>query len=133
MGFGHSGACSVTTALLKKLSIKTAECEELKKRLMQKDEVNMFFNTPIEGWDNDLCKICESKNNYEQLKEDYAELKLENKELYRILADLKEARKLKDSYRKALEAIENFTKKHCDFYCEHNRILDIISKAKDGE
>lgn len=30
MGFGHSGACSVVTALLKQLQRKTAECEELK-------------------------------------------------------------------------------------------------------
>lgn len=37
-----------------------------------------------------------------------------------------------EKYEQALEEIENFTKKHCDFYCEHNRILDIISKAKDG-
>ena len=37
------------------------ECEELKKQLIQKDEVNTFFNTQIEGWDNDPCKICESK------------------------------------------------------------------------
>lgn len=31
MGFGHSGACSVVTALLKQLQPKTAECEELQK------------------------------------------------------------------------------------------------------
>lgn len=36
-------------------------------------------------------------------------------------------------YRKALEEIENFTKKHCDYWCEHHKILDIISKAKGGE
>ena len=61
----------------KQLARKTQECEELKIKLIQKDEVNTFFNTPIEGWDNDPCKICESKNNYEQLKEDYAELEQE--------------------------------------------------------
>ena len=33
MGFGHSGACSVTTALLKALQRKEQECEELKKEL----------------------------------------------------------------------------------------------------
>ena len=35
-----------------------------------------------------------------------------------------------DKYRKALEEIENFTKKHCDYWCERNKILDIINKAK---
>ncbi|MBS5801481.1 MAG: hypothetical protein KIC80_00505 [Brachyspira sp.] len=52
MGFGHSGACSVVTALLKQFQCKTAECEELKKKLMQKSEVDMFFNTPVNGWSN---------------------------------------------------------------------------------
>ena len=33
-------------------------------------------------------------------------------------------------YRKALEEIEDFRKKHCDFLCEGNKILDIINKAK---
>lgn len=36
----------------------------------------------------------------------------------------------RDRYRKALEEIENFTKKHCDFWCSCNRVLDIINKAK---
>lgn len=35
-----------------------------------------------------------------------------------------------DKYRKALEEIENFTKKHCDYWCEHHKILDIINEAK---
>lgn len=26
-----------------------------------------------------------------------------------------------------------FVCKHCDFWCEHKEILDIINKAKDGE
>lgn len=32
-GFGHSGACSIVTALLKQLARKTQECEELKEQL----------------------------------------------------------------------------------------------------
>ena len=32
MGFGHSGACSVVTALLKAIQRKEKECEELKER-----------------------------------------------------------------------------------------------------
>lgn len=35
MGFGHSGACSVVTALLKQLQRKEQECEELKEELTQ--------------------------------------------------------------------------------------------------
>ena len=34
-GFGHSGAASIVTALLKELSRKEQECEELKKYLNQ--------------------------------------------------------------------------------------------------
>lgn len=59
----------------KQLTRKTQECEELKNQLIQKDEVNTFFNTPIEGWDNDSCKICESKQNYDQLKAENESLK----------------------------------------------------------
>ncbi|MCM1339401.1 MAG: hypothetical protein NC191_06995 [Muribaculaceae bacterium] len=35
-GFGHSGACSIVTALLKQLARKTEECEKLKKDLATK-------------------------------------------------------------------------------------------------
>lgn len=45
----------------KQLQRKTAECEELKKKLMQKSEVDMFFNTPVNGWSNNPCDICECK------------------------------------------------------------------------
>lgn len=159
------------SCIIESLQAKTKECEELKKLLMQKDEINTFFNTPIEGWSSNPCDICESKNNYEQLtqecdtlksqldfevqrkecieqeceelKEEYTELKLENKELYRILADLKEVRKLKDHYRKALEEIEEIVKINCeeicgrkfedcnDFLCPSKNIIDIINKAKE--
>ena len=81
----------------------------------------------------------------EELKEEYTELKLENKELYRILADLKEVRKLKDSYRKALEEIEKVINNILNSCLGRNtagcrpahnvcgdliKILDIINKAK---
>ena len=48
--------------LNKKVEAKEQECEELKKQLMQKSDVDMFFNTPIEGWSNDPCGICKYKN-----------------------------------------------------------------------
>ena len=54
---------------------KTKECtnlkienEELKKQLMQKSEVDMFFNTPIEGWSNDPCDICRYKQTLAEIK-----------------------------------------------------------------
>ena len=54
----------------KQLKRKEQECEKLKKQLMQKSEVDMFFNTPIEGWSNDPCGICQHKAENEQLKEE---------------------------------------------------------------
>lgn len=43
--------------------------EKLKIKLMQNDEVNTFFNTPIEGWSNDPCGICRYKQALEEIKE----------------------------------------------------------------
>ena len=53
----------------KQLARKEQECEELKKELMKKDEVNTFFNTPIEGWSNDPCGICKLKQTLAEIKE----------------------------------------------------------------
>ena len=53
----------------KQLAHKTQECEELKKQLMQKSEVDIFFNTPIEGWSSDPCGICKYKNCLTEIKE----------------------------------------------------------------
>lgn len=53
----------------KQLARKTQECEKLKKQLMQKSEVDMFFNTPIEGWSSDPCGICKFKNCLTEIKE----------------------------------------------------------------
>lgn len=75
----------------------------------------------------------------EELKEEYTELKLENKELYRILADLKEVRKLKDHYRKALEEIEGIVTKDyydnnwADITIKIDSIRNIVNKAKGCE
>ena len=105
-------ALSLPIAIESILERKTQECEELKIKLIQKDEVNMFFNTPIEGWDNDPCKICESKNNYEQLKEDYAELEQECEKLS-ILAQEESARngyveyELNDKLKQKTQECEN--------------------------
>ncbi len=45
------------------------ENEKLKIQLMQKDEVNTFFNTPIEGWSDNPCGICKYKQALEEIKE----------------------------------------------------------------
>ena len=67
----HNSCESVNNSncYFKQLARKTQECEELKKQLMQKSEVDMFFNTPIEGWSNDPCGICKFKNCLTEIKE----------------------------------------------------------------
>ena len=128
------------------------ECEELKKQLMQKDEVNTFLNTPIEGWSNNPCDICESKNNYERLNQECEELKellkLRTNDRVNKLERAIIRRNIKiDRYRKALDEIEKELKE--DVYCESQecgcddfeeclncvktQILNIINKAKGEE
>ena len=60
---------------LQKIETLENKCEELKKQLMQKSEVDMFFNTPIEGWSNDPCGICPHKAENEELKGEQNEIK----------------------------------------------------------
>ena len=60
-----------------------AENEELKKKLMQKSEVDMFFNTPIEGWSSDPCGVCKYKNCLTEIKE-IAESEIDSKEFMAI-------------------------------------------------
>ena len=136
-GFGHSGACSIVTALLKRLARKTQECESLKEEIeVLKDN----FDTATRDC-NELI---------EELKQECEELK---ERLERTEEDLKyqcvDCMNVKsDRYRKTLEEIEKYTKKyfcencedfntpeyssHCEF-CEYQEYFDIINKAKDGE
>lgn len=107
------------------------------------------WHNSCESVNNSNCyfkQLARKTQECEELKEEYTELKLENKELYRILAGLKEVRKLKDRYRKALDEIEQELKE--DIYCESqecgcddfekclrctkDQILNIINKVKDG-
>ena len=113
-------------------------------------------------------KLKRKEQECEQIKEKYEALKLENEEGYEIVAELKhECEELKerlerieedlkyqcvdcmnvksDRYRKALEEIEEYTKKyfcencedfntpeyssHCEF-CEYQEYFDTINKAK---
>lgn len=90
----------------KQLQRKEQECEKLKIQLMHKDEVNMFFNTPIEGWSNDPCEIC-------QYKQEYKHLQAENEKLKNNLAiansNHEAAEKENDSYMRALEEIKGLS------------------------
>lgn len=126
----------------KQLARKTQECEKLKKQLMQKSEVDMFFNTPIEGWSNDPCGICPHKAENEELLKENQQLRnsLSDSLMFKFTGQENET----DRYRKALDEIEKELKE--DIYCESqecgcddfeeclrctkNKILDIINKAK---
>ena len=74
--------------LIKNLEEKKQECEKLKKQLMQKTEVDMFFNTPIEGWSNDPCGICPHKAENEELKKEIIDKNEKIKELRFSVSDL---------------------------------------------
>lgn len=75
-------------ALGEQLKAEEQECEELKKQLMQKSEVDMFFNTPIEGWSNDPCGTCPHKAENEELKEEILTKNEKIKELRLSVSDL---------------------------------------------
>lgn len=110
--------------LKEKLLRKEQECEQLKKQLMQKSEVDMFFNTPLEGWSSDPCGICPHKAENEELKEQL-ELNTANavvidmaQRLYKLKATLQDIKSL--CYEQNLKA---------DFFaCE---VLQKISEVQD--
>lgn len=81
-------AFSLPIAIESILERKTQECEKLKKQLMQKSEVDMFFNTPIEGWSNDPCGICPHKAENEELKKEIINKNEKIKELRFSVSDL---------------------------------------------
>ena len=146
--------------LEEKLLRKEQECEELKKQLMQKSEVDMFFNTPIEGWSNDPCGICPHKAENEELKKEIINKNEKIKELRFSVSDLTNrfcSLNAEKSFRivdleQTLDEFELLITNHissCE-KCPDNKngycigidecssrclkkILDIISKAKDGE
>ena len=91
--------------------------EELKNKLMQKDEVNAFFNTPIEGWSSDPCAICESKNEYPRYKQ---ELRDKTTECEELKEQLEKNRKL------TLEYISSGEK-------YHQTCLDLKEELKEYE
>ena len=148
-------ALSLPIAIESILERKTQECEELKKQLMQKSEVDMFFNTPIEGWSNDPCGICPHKAENEELKKEIINKNEKIKELRFSVSDLTNRLcylNAEKSFRivdleQALDEIEKELKE--DIYCENQEcgcddfeeclkctkehILDIIIRAKGGK
>lgn len=109
------------------------ENEKLKIQLMQKSEVDTFFNTPIEGWDNDACKICEYKQNYQAKEQECEELKEKQKELLHDCNSCKF-----HQYRQALDKIEdiaddyNRVEKSSQYYRDgFDEIQNIINKVKE--
>ena len=89
---------------------KTQECEELKESNKKAQELYKYFM--------DVAENTANKNK-----------ELENN-LHIANTNHEAAEKECDRYLEALEEIEDFRKKHCDFLCEGNRILYIINKAK---
>ena len=90
----------------KQLARKTRECEELKKQLMQKSEVDIFFNTPIEGWSSDPCGICKYKN------------------------CLTEIKKIAEPFCNACQEFEPEKKGSNCMYCNYGKILQKISECE---
>lgn len=145
--------CNIPNCYYKQLQRKEQECEELKKQLMQKSEVDMFFNTPIEGWSNDPCGICPHKAENEELKKEIINKNEKIKELRFSVSDLTNRLcylNAEKSFRivdleQTLDEIEKELKE--DIYCESQEcgcddfeeclkctkehILDIINEAKD--
>ena len=136
----------------KQLARKTQECEKLKKQLMQKSEVDIFFNTPIEGWSTDPCGICQHKAENEELKKEVINKNEKIKELRFSVSDLTNRLcylNAEKSFRivdleQTLDEIEKELKE--DIYCENQEcgcddfeeclkctkehILNIIDKVK---
>ena len=133
----------------KQLQCKTQECEKLKKQLMQKSEVDMFFYTPIEGWSNDPCGICPHKAENEELKKEIINKDEKIKELRFSVSDLTNRfcfLNAEKSFRivdleQTLDEIKSICLKDVHTFADGTQlrydsldeILDIINKAKDGE
>lgn len=108
-----------------RLACKTQECEELKKQLMQKSEVDMFFNTPIEGWSNDPCGICPHKAENEELKE---RLERTEEDLKYQCVDCMNVKS--DRYRKAITEIKEiaeFSYRPYNVCGEYNETCSVLT------
>lgn len=145
--------------LKEQLRVKEQENEKLKVQLMQKSEVDMFFNSPVEGWNNDPCKICTYKQNYQAKEQEYERLKkqyncnacgtCDGREDYLNLSrhytnlrrHYEKAVSLNHKYKPALDEIREIARNDCDNCaecttefnlkesCSIYEIIDIINNA----
>lgn len=125
----------------KQLKHKQEECEKLKTQLIQRDDIDTFFNTPIEGWSNDQCGVCEYKGEYKQLKSENERLKEELDKLkgtYKpqnydfIPYEVSQAKKEIIKYKQALDEIEEIAKESPAIDSEFSlRVLEVIKEVKD--
>lgn len=114
--FSPCGGCkNDDNCYYKQLQRKTKECEELKKQLMQKDEVDIFFNTPVENWSNNPCEICQYKNEYKRYEQALEEIKKYTREQFCDNCE-------------DINSTEYTC--HCE-HCEYQEYFEIINKAKD--
>lgn len=110
----------------KQLARKTQECEELKRKLSNQEQL---YQNEIEIY-NESCL---------QLRQENDDLYLERLALNTANSGINSLLEIKeqenDRYRKALDEIENFMNYEFSGQNEwvKTRILDIINKAKDGK
>lgn len=115
MGFGHSGACSVVTALLKQLQRKTAEYEELKNNndladvvLQRKLDKLINRNNRLEEELNQIKLLLDGKNEqYNQKTQECEALKkrveLARKENNRLTSEVCDTRNYAGSLQNKLQ------------------------------
>lgn len=125
--------CKNCFELAEKLTKKERECKTLKSQLdfavRQKERFEQQCEAlKSEGFTRESL-ITEQENEIDELRQECEELKGKYEEIKEDRYNLNMEMYTFDRYRKALEEIEKFTKKHCDYWCEH-QILDIINKVK---
>lgn len=145
----HKGACRVYSkdckynpnCDFKQLARKTQECEALKKR---NEDNERFYLKQYAKKDSEVLDLTHQLNVKTQECE---ELKEKNKVLQKLVSELEYSVQtgieLNARCCNALEEIEEIVKepcvdaqedcKHCDNWCEHKDILEIIHKAKGEE
>lgn len=84
-----------------------------------------------EGKDCIFKQLARKTQECDELKEEYEALKLENQELYTILAHLKEVRKLKDEYVQKCEKLKSQVDEDYNYYTTELKTLrDTISNKE---
>ena len=126
----HAISRSYKNLNCKDLQKLKADNEELKKLLMQKSEVDMFLNTPIEGWSNDPCGVCPHKAENEQLKEELSAIQHNcNREGCRYYNDGTFKVFYECKAQKALQLSANsITTKYCDLLQTLEEIREIAGQ-----